>query len=82
MCACARTHACKNSPETPVTKPAKLCSCNEMLRANYIHPILENGTSARLKFMLLTGGRADIEFLMCWVSLIQATKVQAHEEVV
>lgn len=82
MCVCVCMRTSKNKPARPMTKTAKLCCRDEVLRANSIFSILENSTSAKLKFLLLTGRRTDIAFLMYWVSLTQAAKVQAYEEVV
>lgn len=53
-----------------------------MLRANWICSMLGNRTLAKLKFMLLTTGRADIALLMFQVSLALATKLQAQKEVI
>lgn len=79
---CVHVHAWKDSPETPATKRAKLCPQNEMLRANWISSMLGNRTLAKLKFMLLTTGRADIALVMSRVNLAQPTKLQAQEEAV
>lgn len=79
--ACVHVCACKNSPKTPVTKSEKICSHNEMLGANWICSMLGNRTLAKLKFMFLTTGRADIALLMSWVSLAPAKNLQAQEEV-
>lgn len=76
-CVCVRTvlkHQWQNQQNrVPTTGP---------LRANLVRSILESGTSAGLRLLLLTGGRADVAFLTCWVGLIQATKVQAPKEAV